>query len=115
MKSKYALIITTTNSKKNAKKIIKVLLKKKLAACIQLFPIESFYTWEGKVNQDKEFILFIKSTKNLYSHIEKVILKKHSYTTPEIIEVPIQAGATAYLSWISDVTKSLSSKGKRKK
>jgi len=105
MKPKYALIITTTNSKKNAKKIIKTLLKKKLAACIQVFPMESFYTWEGKVNQDKEFILFIKSTKKLYDQIEKVILKKHIYTTPEIIQIPIQKGASAYLSWISEVTK----------
>ena len=74
MKPKYALIITTTDSKKNAKKIIKVLLKKKLAACIQLFPIESFYIWEGKVNQDKEFISFFKSNTRLYHQIEKVIL-----------------------------------------
>ena len=49
--------MTTINPKKNAKKIIKVLLKKKLAACIQLFPIESSYTWEGTVNNDKEILL----------------------------------------------------------
>lgn len=97
--------MTTTNTKKNAKKIINALLKKKIAACIQLFPIESFYTWEGKVNEDKEFILFIKSKASLYNQIEKIVLKNHKYTTPEIIQVPINKGATAYLSWITEVTK----------
>lgn len=105
MKTKYALIMTTTNTKKNAKKIIYALLKKKIAACIQLFPIESFYTWEGKVDNDKEFILFIKSKARLYNQIEKTILKKHTYTTPEIIQVPIKKGARAYFSWIEEVTK----------
>jgi len=97
--------MTTTNTKKNGKKIINALLKKKIAACIQLFPIESFYTWEGKVNEDKEFILFIKSKASLYNQIEKIVLKNHEYTTPEIIQVPINKGSTAYLSWITEVTK----------
>ena len=70
MKTKYAIIMTTTDKKKNAKKIIKALLKKELAACIQLFPIESFYTWEGKINNDQEFLLFIKSKKKLYPKID---------------------------------------------
>lgn len=105
MKTKYSIVMTTTNSKKNAKKIIKALLKKKLAACIQLFPIESFYTWEGTVNNDNEILLFIKSEANLYTQIEKIILKNHTYTTPEIIQVPITKGSTAYLSWVAEVTK----------
>jgi len=96
----YSLIQTTTDSKELAKKIAKELLDKKLAACIQIFPIESLYTWEQEIKEDKEYLLQIKTISKNYKKIEELILSLHNYTTPEIISISINRGFKGYLDWI---------------
>jgi len=104
MANSFALVMTTTNSKENANAITKALLEKKLAACIQIQPIESHYVWKGEIQQDQEFLLLIKSKATLYKKIENCILQQHAYETPEIIQVPIEKGSNPYLNWITQVT-----------
>ena len=102
---KYFLVISTTSSLKEARKIADVLLKKKLAACIQLIPaMESHYVWKGKRERSKEVLILIKTKASLYQKLEIAIRKIHSYETPEIIALPIQKGNQAYFKWISDST-----------
>ncbi len=98
----YSLIQTTTDSKELARKIAKELLDKKLAACIQIIPIESLYTWEQEIKEDKEYLLQIKTISKNYKKIEELILSLHSYSTPEIISIPIYSGFKGYLDWIKD-------------
>lgn len=100
MKDKYCLVITTYADEENGKKIIDALLSERLAACIQMMPIRSFYHWQGKIADDQEKLLLIKSKASLYSEIEATILRHHAYETPEIIQVPIDAGFTGYLHWL---------------
>lgn len=83
-----------------AKKLAKILLTKKLAACVQFSKIESLYSWENKILQEKEILLSIKTTEKLYQKIEKEILANHPYKTPQIIAVEIKNGFKGYFNWI---------------
>lgn len=99
------MISTTFASKKEAKELSVELLKARLAACIQIGEVESLYEWEGRIEEQKEYVLHIKAKKDHYKHIETLILKNHSYTTPEIIFVEIKDGLDSYLSWIDSVVR----------
>lgn len=105
MKEKYCLVITTYADEENGKKIIDALLSERLASCIQMMPIRSFYHWQGKIADDSEKLLLIKSKASLYSEIEATILRHHAYETPEIIQIPIAAGFAGYLHWLEKESK----------
>jgi periplasmic divalent cation tolerance protein len=99
-------VTTTFDNQKEAEKIAKMLLKKKLAACIQLIgPVLSQYWWEGKVDKANEFMLFIKTTEANFENVRELIKKNHSYELPEIIATPIVAGNEEYLEWFRKNTK----------
>ena len=100
MEDKYCLIITSYADEENGKKIINTLLTARLAACIQVMPIQSYYHWQGKIVSDDEKLLFIKTKSSLYSKVEKTILTHHTYELPEIIQVPISTGLDQYLAWL---------------
>ena len=103
--NEYSIVITTTGDKETAKTISKLLVEQKLAACVQMFPIESIYFWEDKVNEDNEIVLFIKSRTELFGKIQELVLKNHPYKLPEIIQIPITDGLQDYLRWIGEYTK----------
>lgn len=100
----YCMIITTCANEEDAKAIIGALLADRLAACIQLFPIRSHYVWQGRVNEDAEVILLIKTKANLFDKIEDCIRRHHKYEIPEIIQLPIAKGSQSYFQWIDEVT-----------
>jgi periplasmic divalent cation tolerance protein len=102
MDKKYAVIINTCPDEETAKKITGVLLEKKLAACIQLFPINSYYSWKGEICNDNEIILFIKCNQSFYDKIEETIIANHPYEVPEIIMLPVINGLDKYLGWIDE-------------
>ena len=104
MDAQYSIIITTCSSPEDAKPIIDALLSEKLAACIQTYPINSFYLWKGTVANDPETILLIKAKAENFSSIKDSILKNHKYELPEIIQVPIVGGYDKYLRWIDNPT-----------
>ena len=103
--SAYCLVMITVSSEEEGKRIATTLLTDKLAACINIFPVNSFYTWSEKINQDKEWQLFIKTRFNLFSELSAKITMLHSYDVPEIIAVPMLAGSLPYLNWIAENTK----------
>ena len=80
------------------------LVKKKLAACVNIFPIESIYHWQGKIVKDKEFAAIIKTRRENFKKIEKFILENHSYDTPCILEIPIGRVTKKYLNWLNKTT-----------
>jgi len=98
----FCLITTTFPDEQSAKAIIHLLLEQKLAACIQMQAVQSFYRWEGKLCESNEQLLLIKTRSSLFHKIEALILKHHPYTTPQIIQVPIEQGSSAYLQWIKE-------------
>ena len=105
MSDQYSVVMTTVSSDDAATSLAEALLRKQLAACIQVVPIKSHYTWKGSLQVDSEQLLMIKSKHSNFSAIRQCIVENHSYEVPEIIEVPIIAGSPEYLSWIDDVTR----------
>lgn len=111
MKTSCLLIFTTSPTQSLAQKMAKILVKEKLAACINISaPIQSVYSWKNKICSEKEYLLFIKAKKSLYKRIEKRILELHFYEVPEIIALPIVQGSSSYLEWIWKTLSRTSSK-----
>lgn len=103
--TKYIMITTTFDNKDEANKISELLLKERLVSCCQLSNITSSYHWRGKIEHTEEYLLQMKSKKELYKKIEKVILNNHSYETPQLIAYDIVDGYKGYLDWIEAETK----------
>ena len=97
------VIMVTASSRRECRKIARRLIEEKLAACVNISqPIQSIYHWEGKTQQSKEFLMFIKTNRDLFPQIKAEIDLIHSYHTPEIICLPIIDGSPNYLQWVSD-------------
>lgn len=94
------LIFTAFNKKSEATKIGKLLLKEKLIACYNLFPIESGYWWKGKIVDDKEFLMILKTKDANFKKVEDFIKKNHSYEIPEIIAVKTEKVGKPYSEWL---------------
>ncbi|MCL5985782.1 MAG: divalent-cation tolerance protein CutA [Actinobacteria bacterium] len=101
MVNEFVQIITAASERSDAEKIAKVLLGKRLAACVQIIgPITSNYWWRGNIETDEEWLCFIKSNKSNYEDVEKAVKEIHPYEIPEIIAMPIVAGLPDYLAWL---------------
>lgn len=105
MNNKYSVVITTCENTNDAKEIINALLNEKLIACAQIFPISSYYVWNGEVANDPEISIFLKCKTELIDEIKQEILLKHKYEIPEIICLNISDGSKDYFDWIDDVSK----------
>lgn len=89
---------------KSAKKIIRGLIRIRLAACGNLFRVSSIFTWKGKIEETPEWGALIKTIKKNYSKVEKYIREHHPYEVPEILCWPIKRGLKKYLDWIRKET-----------
>lgn len=102
---KVIVVQTTCDKKEEAENIAKVLLEKRLAACIQITKTDSFYTWEEEFCNDKEYLLNIKTKKKNFKKIESKIKELHSYDLPEIISIKIEKCSKEYKKFIKENTK----------
>ena len=101
----YILILTTAPSMKIARQISFVLVKNKLAACVNIIPnIRSLYHWKRKFCDDEELLLLIKTRKSYYRKVRNELKTIHPYDVPEIISFDIDRGSKEYLKWIKDNT-----------
>jgi periplasmic divalent cation tolerance protein len=96
----YGLVLVTAPSPELAEAIATALLNAHLAACVNILPIKSLYTWQGKIVKETEWQLLIKTDLNLFSSLGEVIRSLHSYEIPEIIALPLVDGSADYLNWI---------------
>ncbi len=104
--SSYIVIFVTTSSISEAKKIGRALVENKLVACSNIVsPIQSIYRWQGKVCEDKEALIILKTKKKLFKQVEKRVKELHSYEVPEIIAIPVTEGSDNYLSWVKNETR----------
>ncbi|KAH8739349.1 divalent cation tolerance protein [Cryptosporidium ryanae] len=100
------LVYVTTSSQAEAVLIAKTLVEQKLCACVNIIPeIKSIYSYNGRINDDTETMLVIKSTKELFNALEKSILKLHSYEVPEIIATSITHGHNKFINWIQETVR----------
>jgi len=98
-------VYTTVGDINEAKKIGRILLEKRLAACVNLLEaMESMYWWEGTIEQSREVVLIAKTTQRLVSALISAVKENHSYECPCIVSLPIETGNPAFLKWIADET-----------
>lgn len=99
----YIVVFITTKDTEEAQKIAVALLKRRLAACVNIVPeVNSRFWWQDKLDSAKESLLVIKTKDTLLPDIIKSVKKIHSYTVPEIIALPIVGGDQDYLDWIDN-------------
>ncbi len=101
------IVLVTCPSLAVARKIGRTVVQKRLAACVNVVrsPVESFYTWKGKLEQAREYLLVIKTVGKRLKKLEREVHRLHSYDVPEFIVLPIIAGSRKYLSWLGESVK----------
>ena len=101
---KPVVIVSTFPSKQSVTSIANKLVKKKLAACVNITKISSVYTWKGKVENQNEYLAFFKTTKKNQSTLKKELKKLHPYDVPEIAEINVESINQPYMKWLVDST-----------
>ncbi len=104
-----SIVLVTCGTLKEARRIARTVVSKRLAVCvnISLSPVESFYTWKGKLEKAREYLLVMKTTAKRLAELEEEVKRLHSYDVPEFIAVPIVAGSADYLGWLQESVKRL--------
>ncbi len=103
--SDFIVVLATCGSEEEAVRIAHSLVEERLAACVNLIsPVRSLYRWEGKIWDEREWILIIKTQKKRFEELEKKVKSLHSYSVPEIIGLPVVEGASSYLKWLEEMT-----------
>ena len=98
---KFSIVLVTAPDSKTARALARAALDARLIACANLVPkIESHYWWQGKRESGSEVLMILKTTRARLAALEKLILARHPYDTPEFIELRLNAGAKRYLDWI---------------
>lgn len=99
------LILSTADSIELAQKLARALVEAGQAACVNIVPgIRSVYRWQGKVNEEGEWLLLIKTTADRFENVRATIRRLHTYQVPEIIAVPVIMGDPDYVSWLRQQT-----------
>jgi periplasmic divalent cation tolerance protein len=100
----YYIFLVTVPNLEEGQKMAKTLVENKLAACVNIIKnISSIYRWKGKIEDDTENILIIKTTEENSEKIIQKVNEIHSYETPECIGFKIEKGSEKYLNWIKEV------------
>jgi periplasmic divalent cation tolerance protein len=103
---KVNFIYMTAGSKDEARKIGEELVISKLAACVNILDnMNSFYMWEGKVQDDTEIVMIAKTTEERVPELVEKVKSLHSYECPCIVSIPVSGGNQAFLDWIAEETK----------
>jgi len=98
---KFAVVLVTAPDSKVARRLAKAALKARLIACANLIPrIESRYRWQGRIESGIEVLMVLKTTADRLAALEKLVLAKHPYDTPEFVVLPVNRGNKRYLNWL---------------
>lgn len=99
------LVLCTVPDQQTGRELAGKLVQHKLAACVNILPgITSVYTWQGEVEEESEALLLVKTTQARYPELERQLQAWHPYDVPEIIATDINAGLSAYLTWVNEET-----------
>ncbi|VTU30470.1 Divalent-cation tolerance protein CutA [Variovorax sp. SRS16] len=100
METQACIVMTTTGTEDEAEALAAAIVEAQLAACVQVQRVRSFYRWQGVLHREPEWLLSIKTIGERYAALEAFIRERHSYQTPEIVQVPIARGSADYLHWL---------------
>jgi periplasmic divalent cation tolerance protein len=97
------VVLTTTASPEEARRLGRLLVQERFAACATLIPaVESIYRWQGAVETATETLLLIKTGADQLAALEARLHELHSYDTPEFLVLPVEAGSAGYLAWLAE-------------
>lgn len=96
------VVLVTTPTAERAAELARALVEERLAACGNVIPgLRSIYRWQGKVEDDAEALLVLKTTRARFDALRDRVLALHPYEVPEVLALPVEAGSAAYLSWLA--------------
>ncbi len=97
----FTIVFMTAPNKQEAVKIVRTLLEERLIACANILDsVHSLFRWKGKIEEEKEVLVLMKSQKSLFKKLSKRVTELHSYDVPEILALPIVEGSQSYLDWM---------------
>lgn len=103
MESKAVLIMVTTGARDDAERLGEALVTERLAACCSVIPtVHSIYYWDGLLQREHEALLLIKTLESSAAAVEEYVRAHHDYQNPEIIQLAIERGSSAYMSWLEE-------------
>jgi periplasmic divalent cation tolerance protein len=95
------VVLTSCAAEADAERLARALVAGRLAACVNVVPgVRSFYRWKGEIESGEEFLLIVKTSRDLFPALRAEMEKLHAYEVPELLALPVVAGAENYLSWI---------------
>ena len=98
----FAVVLVTAPDLKTARRLAQSAVQARLAACASLVPrIESHYWWQDKIERSSETLILLKTSRRRLAALERHILERHPYDTPEFISLPLAGGTPRYLDWIT--------------
>ena len=98
---KITLVMTSVGTEQQAVEISEELITRRLATCVNIVPcLRSIYRWKGKVCEDTEYLLLIKTPEKLFEQVSSAIREYHSYELPEILALPVTAAETNFHQWV---------------
>lgn len=100
--NKVIVVMVTVGAESEGRNIASALINQNLAACVNMFPIQSTYRWQGEIQVDQEWQLIVKTAVGNFDDIEMLVRSLHSYELPEIIALPVVQGYAPYISWVRD-------------
>lgn len=99
------VVFITASTEDEAVLIARALVETRLAGCVNIIRnIRSIYSWQGKIEDETEVLMVVKTRKSLFESLTEKVKGLHSYSVPEIIALPITDGSEAYLEWLTEVT-----------
>ncbi len=94
-------VFITVNDREKAREIAEALIEKRLAGCVQISgPVNSMYRWQGRIMEDQEWLLIVKSDRKHFIELENEVKRIHPYEVPEILALPVKDGNSSYLKWL---------------
>ncbi|WP_031068990.1 divalent-cation tolerance protein CutA [Streptomyces sp. NRRL WC-3742] len=105
MTGDFLVVTTTHDDEAKARDLAAALVRERLAACAQVYPVRSVYWWDGEVQDTAEWRLDLKTRADLADRLTARIAELHTYDTPEVLALPVTTGSAAYLAWIAAETR----------
>jgi len=99
--SRLLVVLMTAPDRDEASRIAELLVNSRLAACVQILPeVQSVYRWKGEVERNTEILLLAKTTSDKFDELDRAVREIHSYDTPEIVALSVNAASAPYLKWL---------------
>lgn len=103
--TEYIVVLITASKEEEAVNIAKEIVGAKLAGCVNIIrDIRSIYSWQGRIEDEKEVLMIVKTRRDLFRNLAEKVKGLHSYSVPEIIALPVTEGSKDYLKWLEDET-----------